>query len=106
MSSVALRRLRSLISGCNEILSKQERATARVELKRVFTRLGNARDFDIALAALNRGKAGKYPQTALSDIQQRQQAAYRGTSLAKVATFLSAHARLDCPYRVRSMDED
>ncbi|WP_163048780.1 CHAD domain-containing protein, partial [Acinetobacter pittii] len=57
----------------------------RGAIKRAFKTLGDARDLDIALAALRKGDARKHPPAALPDIRRRHDAAY-----ARVTTMLGS----------------
>jgi triphosphatase len=83
---VAIRRLRSLISFFEELFSKSERATLRAEIRQVFEKLGEARDLDIVLEALEKNEAQQH-SLALPDIRRKRQAAY-----ARVLAMLSSRS--------------
>src|SRR5579863_2810744 len=70
---VALRRLRSLASFCEDLLSKRERSAFGGGIKRVWKLLGAARDLDIAIAMLElRQSNGK---RALFELRRKRDAA-------------------------------
>jgi CHAD domain-containing protein len=73
---VATRRLLSLISFCEELFSKQERATLDAEIRRAFKTFGRARDLDIVLMALEKADAREIPLAVLDGLRRKREAAY------------------------------
>jgi inorganic triphosphatase YgiF len=73
---VAMRRLSSLISFFGRMFSKQERATLRAEIRRVFNRLGAARDLDIVQDALGKCEASKHLSVVRANIRRKRGAVY------------------------------
>jgi triphosphatase len=72
---VAVRRLRSLMSFFENMLSTKELAMLRTEIGRVFKKLGEARDLDVLLATLET-EGECCPASALAEIRQERESAY------------------------------
>ncbi|WP_158554876.1 CYTH and CHAD domain-containing protein [Methylovirgula sp. 4M-Z18] len=73
---VALRRLLSLMSLCKKWLPKMRKGKSRAEIKRAFRRLGEARDLDVAIEALNKSKQSD-TGAILNGLCRDRKAAYR-----------------------------
>jgi triphosphatase len=72
---VAVRRLRSLMSFFETMLSTKEMAMLRLEIGRVFKALGAARDLDVLLASLET-EGEICPPSALAEIRHEREVAY------------------------------
>jgi triphosphatase len=74
---VAIRRLRSLVEFYKEKLPKPVRRKLKAETKRVFQKLGRARDIDVALLAFEEDSGDRLPSAALFNLHRQHRAAYK-----------------------------
>jgi triphosphatase len=72
---VAIRRLRSLMSFFDDMLSKVDVEPLRAEIGRLFKSLGTARDLDVLITSLQE-QEGALSSAALGEIQRERNAAY------------------------------
>jgi triphosphatase len=73
---VAVRRLQSLISFHEDLLSRRERGAVHDEIRRTSRLLGTARDLDVALVVLDRDGEPRRFSAAISEIHRKREMAY------------------------------
>lgn len=73
---VALRRFLSLLSLCKPVLRREQKAQIRVKIRRIFRKLGKARDLDVAIETFNLAKNHGSP-IVFADLNRKRETAYR-----------------------------
>jgi triphosphatase len=73
---VAVRRLQSLVSFLEDLLSRRERDALHNEIRRTSRLLGTARDLDVALMVLDRDGRRRRFSAVISEIHRKHETAY------------------------------